>query len=161
MRILCAYYSWQGHTAKVAKRLSDMLHAELVRIEEEKESGIFGKGMKAALGMRAPIRAIQTDLSLIDVLVIASPVWAHKVPPYINEYISQLTNCRGKHCYVLVEMGGSGAGKAIAHLKARLEMKEMKFSGSIYTLEKDVDSGAFDDSVRKFSESILSGSPDL
>ena len=54
MRILCVYYSWKGHTAKVAERLADLLHAELVRIEPAVESGMFGKAMKALLGLIVP-----------------------------------------------------------------------------------------------------------
>ena len=54
MRILCVYYSWKGHTAKVAERLADLLHVEPVRIEPAVESGMFSKAMKALLGMEFP-----------------------------------------------------------------------------------------------------------
>jgi flavodoxin len=154
MRILCVYYSWQGHTAKVAERLADLLHAEPVRIEPAEESGMFGKAMKALLGMSSPIKPVKQDLTDIDVLVIASPVWAGKVPPYVNEYINRLTMCEGKRCYVLVEMGRSGAEKAIAHLSGRISGKGMKFAGSTFTLEKDVDEDIIYDHLISFSETI-------
>jgi flavodoxin len=161
MRILCAYYSWKGHTETVAKRLSEVLHAEPTRIlaAVTESSGMFGKAMRALFVLRAPIMGGITDLSLYDMLVLASPVWAQKVPPYVNEYISRLTNCEGKPCYVLVEMGGSGAERAVSHLKGRLEKKGLKFMGSAFTIEKDVDSGMFNDPVEKFAGSILAGKP--
>ncbi len=154
MRILCVYYSWKGHTAKVADKLADLLHTGPVRIEPAFESGMFGKAMKALLGLRSPIKPIKEDLSDIDVLVIASPVWAGKVPPYVNEYISRLSMCEGKRCYVLVEMGGSGAEKAIRHLKGRLENKGMNLAGSTWTIEKDVDANVVYDHLITFAETI-------
>ncbi|MCX6698898.1 MAG: NAD(P)H-dependent oxidoreductase [Methanomicrobiales archaeon] len=154
MRILCVYYSWKGHTAKVAERLADLLHVSPVRIEPAVESGMFGKAMKALLGMSSPIKPVKEDLSDIDVLVIASPVWAGKVPPYVNEYINRMSMCEGKRCYVLVEMGNSGADKAIGHLKGRLESKGMKFAGSTWTIEKDVDADMVYDHLISFAETI-------
>jgi flavodoxin len=154
MRILCVYYSWHGHTAIVAERLADLLHAELLQIEPAVESGMFGKAMKALLGWSSPIKQIKEDLTDIDVLVVASPVWAGKVPPYVNEYISRLSMCEGKRCYVLVEMGGSGAEKAIRHLKGRLENKGMNLAGSTWTIEKDVDANMVYDRLISFAETI-------
>ena len=113
--------------------------------------------MRALFGLRSPIKSEISDLSEFDMLVLASPVWAHKVPPYVNEYISRLTNCEGKPCYSVVEMGGSGAGRATSHLKGRLEKKGLILLGSTFTLEKNVDSGDFQDHVKKFAESILAG----
>ena len=97
---------------------------------------------------------MKEDLSDIDVLVIASPVWAGKVPPYVNEYINRLLMCEGKRCYVLVEMGGSGAEKAIRHLKGRLENKGMNLAGSTWTIEKDVDADTVYDHLISFAGTI-------
>ncbi|HVP95477.1 MAG TPA: NAD(P)H-dependent oxidoreductase [Methanoregulaceae archaeon] len=155
MKTVCAYYSWKGHTRKVAEQLCKAIGAEPSQIIPEKEpSGMAGNAMRALFGFKSPIKAGITDLSGYDALVLASPVWAQKVPPYVNEYIDRLTNCNGKRCYVLVEMGGSGAEKAIRHLKGRLETKGLILMGSAFTIEKDVDSGDFLGTVRKFAESI-------
>jgi len=154
MRVLCVYYSWKGHTAKVAERLADLLHTEPVRIEPVKEPGIGRQAFKAMLGMSSAIRPVNADLADIDVLVIACPVWAGKVPPYVNQYIVNLTRCEKKRCFVLVEMGGSGAEKAIAFLKKRLESKGMVLAGSTWTIEKDVDADAVYDRLVEFSGMI-------
>ena len=65
-----------------------------------------------------------------------------------------MSMCEGKRCYVLVEMGASGAEKAIAHLKGRLENKGMKFAGSTVTIEKDVDADLVYDHLISFVETI-------
>jgi NAD(P)H-dependent FMN reductase len=130
------------------------LHVEPVRIEPAVESGMFSKAMKALLGWSSPIKPVKEDLTDIDVLVLASPVWAGKVPPYVNEYINRMSMCEGKRCYVLVEMGASGAESAIAHLKGRLENKGMKLAGSTFTIEKEVDEDLVYEHLISFVETI-------
>jgi flavodoxin len=154
MKILVVYYSWQGHTGKVAKALATRLGADLVQIEAEKESGMFGKAMGAALGRSAPIRPVKTDLSGVDFLVLASPVWAGKVPPYVNRYIELLSNTSGKPFSLVAEMGKSGAEKAIGHMRKRLETKGMEYVSSAATLESEVDLGSFVPKIEELAKTI-------
>jgi flavodoxin len=154
MKTLVAYYTWQGHTGKVAKALASRIGADLVQIEPERESGMFMKAMGAMLGRSAPIRPCKTDLSGVDFLVIASPVWAQKVPPYVNRYISLLSNTSGKPFSLVAEMGGRGAEKAIVHMRKRLEATGMQFISSAFTLEAEVDSGSFVPKIEEFAKSI-------
>jgi menaquinone-dependent protoporphyrinogen IX oxidase len=157
MHVLIAYYSWQGHTAKVAQALAGQLGAEMVRIEPVAESGMFVKAMKAILGMKSDIRPCRVDLAGMDHLVIASPVWAHKVPPYVNEYLSRVTGGSGKPFSVLVEMGGSGAESAIGVIRRALEKKGMRFVASAFTREEQVNNGTFGDRITILAEAIRKG----
>ena len=76
MVIRIAYFSWKGHTQKVATALAQRVNADLVRIEPLKEFNIALGGMKAFLAKQAPIKPCRTDLAGIDTLVIATPlVW--------------------------------------------------------------------------------------
>ena len=155
MRTIVAYYTWQGHTGKVAKALATRLGADLVQIEPEKETGMFMKAMNAVLGRSAPIRPCKTDLSGVDFLVLASPVWAGKVPPYVNRYIALLSNTSGKPFSLVAEMGGRGAEKAIAHMRRRLEAKGMQFVSSTFTVESEVDAGSFIPKIEEFAKTIV------
>ncbi|MDD1668082.1 MAG: NAD(P)H-dependent oxidoreductase [Methanomicrobiales archaeon] len=155
MKTLVAFYSWQGHTGKVAKALATRTGADLVQIEAEKESGMFGKATGAMLGRAAPIRPCKTDLSGVDFLVLASPVWAGKVPPYVNRYIELLSNTSGKPFSLVAEMGKSGAEKAIAHMRKRLEAKGMQFVSSAATLESEVDMGSFMPKIEELAKTIV------
>jgi flavodoxin len=56
MRIRIAYFSWKGHTGKVATTLARLLDAELVRIEPLRESGMPGKLLKTLLFMKSAIK---------------------------------------------------------------------------------------------------------
>jgi len=155
MKTIVAFYSWKGHTGKVAKALAGKIGADLVQIEAEKESGMFGKAMGAVLARQAPIRPCKTDLSGVDFLVLASPVWAGKVPPYVNRYIALLSNTSGKPFSLVAEMGGRGAEKAIAHMRKRLEAKGMQFVSSAFTLESEVDAGSFVPKIEELAKTIV------
>jgi flavodoxin len=155
MAIRIAYFSWKGHTQKVAAALAERVNAELVRIEPLKEHNIAIGGMKAFLAKQAPIKPCKTDLTGIDSLIIATPVWSGKVPPYVNEYLSAVTGGKGKPFHVLAEMGGRGSESAIATVKNQLEKKGMHFVSSAATVERDVDSGAFTRTVDTFAAEIL------
>jgi flavodoxin len=157
MKILVAFYTWQGHTGKVAKALATRIGADLVQIDAEKESGMFGKATGAMLGRSAPIRPCKTDLSGIDFFVLASPVWAGKVPPYVNRYIELLSNTSGKPFSLVAEMGKSGADSAIGHMKKRLEAKGMQFVSSASTLESEVDLGSFVPKIEELAKTITPG----
>jgi flavodoxin len=157
MKVMIAYYSWQGHTAKVAQALAGQLGAELVRIEPVTETGMVSKALKAVLRMRSAIRPCKVDLTDADHLVVASPVWAQKVPPYVNEYLSRLTGVPGKPFSVLVEMRGSGAESAIRVIRQALEKKGMRFVASAATLEEQVDNGTFGDRITAFADTIRKG----
>jgi flavodoxin len=154
MNVRVAYYSWKGHTEKVATALAKMLDAELVRIEPVREGGMAGNVMKALFGMKSPIQAVKTDLAGIDTLVIASPVWAGKVPPYVNAYCDAVTGGSGKPFHVLAEMGGRGDQTAIAVVRKTLGKKGMVFVSSASTIEKDVDAGSYSGTLETFAAGI-------
>jgi NAD(P)H-dependent FMN reductase len=153
--IRIAYFSWKGHTQKVATALAKRLNAEMVRIEPLTEFNIGIGGMKALLSMKSPIKPCKTELAGIDGLIIATPVWSHKVPPFVTEYCSAVSGGEGKPFHVIAEMGGRGAEGAITAVRQQLEKKGMRFVSSAATVERDVDSGAFTATVEKFAAGIL------
>ncbi|MDI6719728.1 MAG: NAD(P)H-dependent oxidoreductase [Methanomicrobiales archaeon] len=159
MKILIVYYSWQGHTEKVATALRETLDADLERIVPQTESGMGSKAMKAALGLRAKIRPARTDLSDVDYLVVATPIWAGRVPPYINEYLAQVSGASGKPFSVLTESRSPGVAKAVAAVRGPLERKGMRFVSSASTLEANVDADAIDTVLAEFADTIRKARP--
>ncbi|MCK9307419.1 MAG: hypothetical protein M0P17_07830 [Methanoculleus sp.] len=153
--ILIVYYSWQGHTEKVATALAERVGGRLERIEPAPGPGVVRGGVMAAFGMRAAIRPAQTDLAGVDFLVIGTPVWSRKVPLYINEYLALVSNASGKPFSVLAEMRGSGAEKAVAVVRKGLEAKGMRFVSSASTLESEVDAGQFGPAIEEFARTIV------
>ena len=149
-----AYFSWKGHTEKTATALAKLLDAELVRIEPAGDIRVAGGAMKAFFGMKSQIKPAKSDLAGIDTLVVASPVWAGKVPPYVNAYLDAVTGGNGKPFHVLIEMGGRGDQSAIAVVRKALGRKGMTFVSSASTIEKDVEAGAFAGTLETFAAGI-------
>ena len=154
MVVRIAYFSWKGHTQKVATALAERVDAELVRIEPLKEFNIAIGGMKAFMSGKSPIKPCRTDLSGIDTLIIATPVWSGKVPPFVNEYVSAVTGGEGKPFHIIAEMGGRGVEGAVAAVKNQLEKKGMRFVSSAATVERDVDSGVFISTIDTFAADL-------
>jgi len=154
MEIMVVYYSWHGHTQKVVEELANKLNARLERIEEVKDSHIAIKGMKAAFRLKSDIRPCKTDLSDIDYLVVASPVWAGHMTPAINKYLSLVTGSSEKCFSVLAEMSKSGGDQTIKDVRKSLEKKGMQFVSSAITIEEEVESDNYRDTVSKLADSI-------
>jgi len=155
MKILVVYYSRTGHTRKAATALAGRLGAEIVQIEPDGRVNLAFGVVEAMLGMTAPIKSCKTDLANIDILIIATPVWATKIPPYVTMYLSQVTGGEKKPLHVLVERGGPGSDRPVEIIREQLEKKGMHFVSSLVTLEADVRSGLYEDSVRRFADRIL------
>jgi flavorubredoxin len=154
MKIRIACFSRNGHTERVAATLARLLDTDLVRIEPLRESGIPGKLLETLFFMKSAIKPCATDLIETDELIVATPVWAGKVPPYVNEYLSRVTRGEGKPFHVIVEMTGRGSEGTIAGVRKELEKKGMRFVSSAATVERDVDSGAFTRTVEAFAAGI-------
>jgi len=92
--------------------------------------------LKALLGGREDIKPIQSDLSDVDQLIIATPVWSQNLPPFTRQYLSGITNCSGKQFSVVIEMGKSGSEKVLKNIRRILEGKGMKFIADVTTLER-------------------------
>lgn len=159
MNILIAYFSWQGHTEKVARAVAQKTGGTLVRIEPVTEPGehMGRMAMRALFGRREPIKPVLRDLAGVDHLVICTPVWAQNIPPPTRQYLSDLSNCPGKKFSVLAEMGGAGAEKVEKKVRKILEAKGMQFVASAQTLEKDVEADMVDAIIDKFVRKILAG----
>jgi len=159
MKILIVCYSWTGHTKTLAQALGQKLEAFVLHIEPLVDLGKdTGKlGMNALLGRKEAIKPIQSDMSDVDHLVIATPVWAFNLPPYTRQYLSGLTHCSGKKFSVLAEMGGIGGKRVVKKARAILEGKGMRFVASALTIEKDVDAGNYGETLDQFVQKIRTG----
>jgi len=159
MKVLVVFFTWKGHTERLAHALARKLGTEAIRIEPVVDPGkhIGRMGLKALLGGKAEIKPIKRDMSDIDHLVIATPVWSGNLPPYTRQYLSDLSGCAGKNFSVLAEMGGSGAARVIQKAREILEAEGMEFVASIVTVEKDVEEGRFDTILDEFAEKVQAG----
>ena len=117
MKTAIVYYSLNGNSEFVAKDLAGRLGGDLVRLECQKPYPAKGplkfiKGGKDAMaGVKAPLRPYTFDEKDYDLVILAFPVWADKVPPAINTFLR----------VALVVSSASGSGeKCVADCVSKL-----------------------------------------
>ncbi|MCD6318557.1 flavodoxin [Candidatus Aerophobetes bacterium] len=126
MKTLIVYYSWRGKTELVATSISNVLDADLRKIEEvKKRKGLFGfiSGGYGALKRKCSrIKPLNFSLSSYNLVFIGTPVWALRPTPAINTFISK-ANFKDKKVVLFVTMGGFGGNKTVKMLTDKIKLK--------------------------------------
>ena len=130
MKTLVLYYSYTGHTRKIAADLAEKESASIAEIKAEKRPGAlkaYVSGSLAARRMKAwPIQPLGVDLSGYDRLFLLAPVWASFPAPYINSVLETLP--QGKQVYVKL-VSGSGRSRCRERLEAAIKAKGCTVEG--------------------------------
>lgn len=115
-KVLVVYYSRSGVTAHAAKALAYRLDADLEEIVEQRDrTGLlrFAGSIVDALRERpAKINAAKHDPSSYELVVIATPVWAHRVATPVRTWLTAYRTRLPKVAF-LCTFGGSGAERAL------------------------------------------------
>ncbi len=151
MKILSVYYTVSGCTEIISRelntRLIDMGHfVRVLKIEPEKDfsnpiSRFFLGGFAAIRKKKLPIKQTETSLKDYDMLVIGSPIWAGRLVPFVNTYISQLKDTEGKKAVTFVSSGTGLSGyrdvfEDILKEKNIELLARLSFKGSIFNKEE-------------------------
>lgn len=124
-RVLVAYFSASGVTEKVAEMLSEVIGADLFKIEPKvpytdadldwrNDSSRSSAEMKN-LSFRPEIKEKYLDISNYDTVYIGYPVWWYVAPTVINTFLEGL-DLSGKTVIPFATSGGSGIGKTEEYL---------------------------------------------
>ena len=123
MRTLVVYYSWGGNTAKVARRLADVLKADVEEIRETKKRrkilGLVRSGFETARKKKPQIQALDKDPGKYDLIVIGTPMWAGTFASPVRTFLDRYGDGIKKAAYVLT-MGGDKEGKAFSEMSDML-----------------------------------------
>jgi len=153
-RLLIAYFSRSGATARVAEQLSAKLGAELDRIECEYSyagTGGYFKGIAHSLLRReVPIR-YQRDPNDFSMVILGSPVWVGHLSMPMRSYLSQ-THGRFHKVAAFWVSGSGGAYPSIATEIAELSGRPCGLTQSFS--EREVKAGEIDSKLRAFAEAI-------
>ena len=128
MKTTVIYYSYSGHTKKIAEELAAKESAGIAEIRDVKRPGklkAYVSGCFAAMRGKAwPIEPVDTDLSEYDRLILLAPIWAGNPPPAFNAMLEQLSN--GKTVAVKM-ISGSGKSSCKIRLEAVIKAKDCVF----------------------------------
>lgn len=125
-KILVAYFSASGVTARVAKRLADAVGADLYEIKPEKvytkedldwmnPSSRSSKEMKGNLPYPELVDE-EANIQSYEVIMTAFPIWWYQAPTIINRFLESY-DFSGKKIILFATSGGSGFGKTAEKLR--------------------------------------------
>lgn len=130
MKTLMTYYSYSGHTDKVAKVFEGILkkkgEVDVQRLKAKDEITTFiGQCRAARFHNRAELEgSVKFDAAPYDAVLIACPVWAFAPTPAMNTFLDKLSGANGKRAIVLLTSGsGLGVGACFSNIRKILESK--------------------------------------
>lgn len=119
-KVLVAYFSASGVTAKAAKRLSEVLMADLFEIKPsvpytEADLDWRNDKSRSSIEMKDPssrpaIAEKLENMDEYDVIYLGFPIWWYIAPTIINTFLEQY-DFTGKEIVTFATSGGSGMGK--------------------------------------------------
>lgn len=125
-KILIAYFSASGETAKLAKTLSAVTGGDLFEIRPETaytsaDLNWMDKKSRSTVEMqdkssRPAIAAPCSNLADYDMIFVGFPIWWYVAPTIINTFLES-GDFSGKKIVLFATSGGSEFGKTVANLK--------------------------------------------
>ena len=119
-KMLVAYFSATGTTARVAKQLAEGLGADLFEIRPEKpysrqDLDWHDKKSRSSVEMNDPnsrpaIAAKVENMGQYDTVFVGFPIWWHRSPTIISTFLESY-DFSGKTIVPFATSGGSGLGK--------------------------------------------------
>lgn len=125
-KLLVAYFSASGVTAKAAKKLSEAVQADLYEIKPEvpytrADLNWMDKNSRSSIEMndktsRPAITGRMADMKEYDIVFVGFPIWWYVAPTIINTFLESY-DFSGKTIIPFATSGGSGMGQTNENLK--------------------------------------------
>jgi flavodoxin len=125
-KILVAYFSASGATAKVAKTLAQSANADMFEIKPQvpytqADLNWMDKKARSTIEMkdknfRPAIAEKLSNMDDFDVVFLGFPIWWYVAPTIINTFLEEY-DLAGKTVVLFATSGGSRFGKTVANLK--------------------------------------------
>ena len=126
MKVLVAYFSATGTTAKAAKALAGAAGADLYEIKPAvpytaADLNWMDKNSRSSVEMkekhsRPALASTDAPVASYDVIFLVFPIWWYTAPTIVNSFL-EAYNFAGKTIILFATSGGSGLGKSAADLK--------------------------------------------
>lgn len=126
MKILVAYFSASGQTAKLAKTLAGVTGGDLFEIAPETaytaaDLDWMDKKSRSTIEMKDPksrpaIAGKVADMAQYDTVFVGFPIWWYQAPRIIETFLESY-DFSGKTVIPFATSGGSGMGRTVDELK--------------------------------------------
>lgn len=125
-KILVAYFSATGRTAKVAKLLAEAIGADIHEIKPKEpytraDLNWMNRKSRSSIEMnnktfRPEMAESSVSIGDYDVVFLGFPIWWYVAPTIINTFLES-TDFSGKRIILFATSGGSKFGKTVEELK--------------------------------------------
>lgn len=125
-KILVAYFSAGGVTAKAAKKLAEATEADLYEIRpavpySSEDLDWMNKKSRSSVEMndkssRPALADTDAGVTGYDTVFLGFPIWWYMAPTIINTFL-EAYDFSGKKIVLFATSGGSGFGRTAEHLK--------------------------------------------
>lgn len=125
-KVLVAYFSASGTTAKVAEKLAETISADIFSIEPtvpytKADLDWTDKQSRSSIEMNDPssrpaIKEVRDNMNDYDTLFVGFPIWWYVAPTIINTFLESY-DVSGKQVIPFATSGGSGMGSTNEKLK--------------------------------------------
>lgn len=156
-KVLVAYFSASGVTAKLAQKLASAIGADLHEIQPETpytdaDLNWMDKKSRSSVEMndktfRPAIANKVEDMEQYDVVFTAFPIWWYVAPTIINTFLEQY-DLTGKTIVPVATSGGSGMGNTNKELSPSCKGADLKEG-------KRFPAGANEADLKKWAEKYL------
>ena len=156
-KILVAYFSASGVTAKAAWKLSEAIGADLHEIKPEvpyssADLNWMDKKSRSSMEMNDPssrpaIAEKLPDMKKYDVVFVGFPIWWYVAPTIINTFLESY-DFSGKTIIPFATSGGSGMGKTNEKLKPSCP-------GAVLLQGRLLNGNLSEDSLKKWVKDVL------
>ena len=115
-RVLVVYYSRTGNTARVARDLARMTHADVEVLADRDHGTGFLATLKAGIdafrGKPARLGPVKFDPERYALILVGTPVWAGRMSPAIRAYLQTYASKLG-HVGLFVTSGNTRASTLV------------------------------------------------
>ena len=156
-KILVAYFSASGTTARVAKNLAEAAGADLYEIKPDQpytqaDLNWTNKKSRSSVEMndkssRPALADKNANIGAYDTILLGFPIWWYVAPTIINSFLESY-DFTGKTIILFATSGGSGFGRTVAGLKGSVS------PGSVIREGRLLNGNPSIDALKKWVESL-------
>ncbi len=132
MDTIIIYYSYTGHTARLAEAKEKELGAVLLQVKDVKKPGglkTFFSGCPAAMGKKGwPIAPFEKDIAGYKRYIVMGPIWAGHAAPQVNAIVESIPSGSSVE-FIMVSGGGQSSAKAAAKAEQHAKEHGLVFAG--------------------------------
>jgi len=159
MKILVAFYSRTRKTKLVAKTVSWEINGKLMELQEVKGRNggarmYTSAGFQAITNKGSKLKPFDSNVAEYELVFIGSPIWAGRVTPAINTFISSV-DLQNKRVVAFFTMDGDDSSSAVKDITKKVIKQSGEFVGSFAIRGRDATKKEIIDQTKEMLNAIM------